>query len=222
MSRASKNRRPPRSKQRPAPPRRSMTPLIVGGLGVVVVVAALVTIVITSTGPAGPDEPAAQPVTVAGEHLPELIDPSADPAMGQPLPRFSGVGLDGQPLEIGPGDGPMAIVVLAHWCPHCQAELPVLSDYIADGAMPAGVSVVGLSTAIDPVRPNYPPSAWFEREGWMQPTLIDDATNGALRALGITTFPGFVFVAADGTVAQRMTGEIGADGFAQILESLAP
>jgi hypothetical protein len=88
--------------------------------------------------------------------------------------------------------------------------------------MPAGVSIVGISTAIDPVRPNYPPSAWFDREGWTQPTLTDDANSTALRALGVNSFPGFVFVAADGTVAQRITGDIGVEQLTQILESLTP
>lgn len=222
MSRASKNRRPPRPKPRPAAPRRSLTPYIVGVLGGVVVVAAIAAFAIAGSGTSGPSEPATQPVTVPGDHLPALTDPSADPAVGLQLPQISGGGLDGQPLEIGPDDGPMAIVVLAHWCPHCRAELPALADYIARGGVPDGVSIVGVSSAIDPVRPNYPPSAWFAREGWMQPTLIDDADNTALRALGVNSFPGFVFVGADGTVTQRLTGEIGVDQFAQFLASLAP
>jgi thiol-disulfide isomerase/thioredoxin len=159
---------------------------------------------------------------VTGQQLPALTDPATDAAVGQPIPELSGVGLDGQPLRIGPGDGPTAIVVLAHWCPHCQAELPALVDYLAQGSMPAGVSIVGISTAIDPVRPNYPPSAWFDREGWTQPTLTDDANSTALRALGVNSFPGFVFVAADGTVAQRITGDIGVEQLTQILESLTP
>jgi cytochrome c biogenesis protein CcmG, thiol:disulfide interchange protein DsbE len=222
MSRASKNRRPPRSKQRPAPPRRSMTPFVLGGVAAVVVVAAIAAVVIAGSSPSGPSEPASQPVAVSGDHLPALTDPSADPAAGLQLPRISGQGVDGQALEIGPDDGPMAIVILAHWCPHCQAELPALAEYIAQGAVPNGVRVVGLSTAIDPVRPNYPPSAWFEREGWTQPTLVDDADNTALNALGVNNFPGFVFVDADGRVTQRLTGEIGVEQFAQILASLAP
>ena len=222
MTRASKNRRAPRSRRQPPPPRRSMTRFIIGALAALVVMAAAAAAVIAGSGPSGPPEPAAQPVVVEGEHLPVLTDPAADEAVGRPLPRLSGVGLNGRQLEIGPDDGPMAIVVLAHWCPHCQAELAALADYIAQGGVPDGVSIVGVSTAIDPVRPNYPPSAWFEREGWTQPTLIDDATNNALAALGVNSFPGFVFVAADGTVTQRLTGEIGVDQFAQILTSLAP
>lgn len=219
MSRADRPRRAPRRSQ--PIQRRSRTPLIIGGLIAVVAVAALVAVVIGGGAPSGASEPAAQ-VAVSGEPLAALSDPAADPAVGRPVPTLSGTGLDGQPISIGPDDGPMAIVVMAHWCPHCQAELPVIVQLIEQGDVPEGVSIVGLSTAIDAVRPNYPPSAWLDREGWAQPTLIDDANSRALAALGLNTFPGFVFVDAQGVVVQRLTGEIGADQFGEILRSLAP
>ena len=92
--------------------------------------------------------------------------------------------------------------------PHCQRELPMLVDMIDSGEVPEGLSVVGLSTAIDELRGNYPPSAWFEREGWQQPTLIDDANSDGLHALGLPSFPGFVFVDAQGQVTQRLRGEV--------------
>jgi cytochrome c biogenesis protein CcmG, thiol:disulfide interchange protein DsbE len=187
----------------------------------VTVVAAIVAIVMAGSGQGGIAEPAAQ-VSVVGPLLPELTDPVADSAVGQALPTLSGVDLNGQPISIGPDDGPMAIVVLAHWCAHCQAELPEIVRFIEQGRVPAGVSVVGLSTAIDPVRPNYPPSAWFEREAWRQPTLIDDAESLALGALGLRSFPGFVFVDGEGRVALRLTGEIGAQQFGNALDSLRP
>ncbi len=167
----------------------------------------------------GVPEPAAR-VTITGNALPAFSDPAADPAIGQTIPTLVGVGLDGESITIGPGDGPVAIVVLAHWCPHCQAELPGIARLIEQGGVPEGVQVVGLSTAIDPVRPNYPPSTWFEREGWAQPTLIDDANSTALDALGLSTFPGFVFVDGDGAVALRLTGEMGAERFGELLRSL--
>ena len=56
----------------------------------------------------------------------------------------------------------------------------------------------------------------------MQPTLIDDADSTALNALGINSFPGFVFVAADGTVAERLTGEIGLERLGQAIATVAP
>ncbi|MGZ8481697.1 MAG: TlpA family protein disulfide reductase [Candidatus Limnocylindria bacterium] len=220
MSRADRSRRTPRRTQPTR--RRSLTPFVLVGVGAVVVIAAVAAVVIAGgLAPAGIAEPAARPVTITGESLPALTDSAVDPAVGQQLPALAGTGLDGQPLQFGPGDGPMAIVVLAHWCPHCQAELPGLVDLIAQGGVPEGVSVVGVSTGIDAVRPNYPPSAWFEREGWAQPTLIDDASSRALQALGLNAFPGFVFVDAQGAVALRLTGEIGTARFGEILASLA-
>lgn len=216
MTRADRSRRMPRRSQPIR--RRSVTPLVIGGIAAVVVVAAVAAAVIAGGASPGVAEPAAR-VTISGTPLPPLSDPAADPALGQPVPTIAGVGLDGQPIAIGPDDGPMAIVALAHWCPTCQAELPGIVQLIEAGGVPDGVSVIGLSTGIDAVRPNYPPSAWLERERWRQPTLIDDADSRALEALGLSAFPGIVFVDGDGMVVQRL---IGADRFGEILASIAP
>jgi thiol:disulfide interchange protein len=62
----------------------------------------------------------------------------------------------------------------------------------------------------------------LEREGWTGRTMVDDANSGALRALGISAFPGFVFVDADGRVVQRTTGQLSAATFDQAVRSLAP
>ena len=217
MSKASRSRGAPR-RSRPAA-RRSNTPFILVGAAAVVVSAALAAIALS--GPGEIAEPAAQ-VSIAGQPLPEYPGSAADPAVGQPMPTLSGVGLDGRQISIGPDDGPMAVVVLAHWCTHCQAELPRIVQFIQQGGVPGGVAVVGLSTGIDAVRPNYPPSAWFDREAWQQPTLIDDAGSRALGALGMSSFPGFVFVDGQGRVALRLTGEIGPEAFGAALASLAP
>ena len=37
------------------------------------------------------------------------------------LPGLAGIGLDGEPMEIGPADGARMVVVLAHWCPALPA-----------------------------------------------------------------------------------------------------
>lgn len=194
--------------------------ILIGGLVVVVALAAVVTFLLTSS-PGGPAEPAEQPLTITGQPLPDLPESGVDPAVGSALPTLGGTGIDGQPMDIGPTGGAQMIVVLAHWCPHCQAELPLLVDMINAAQVPEGVSVVGLATAIDELRPNYPPSAWFEREGWQQPTLIDDANSDGLHALGLSVFPGFVFVDAQGRVTQRMTGEVPVPALIQAMEAAA-
>lgn len=198
------------------------TPLIIGAVVLaVIVVAAIVAVALTSTGSSGGlAEPARQPIAVSGDALPALSDPANDPAVGQPLPTLTGTNLEGEPMTIDGADGPMAIVVLAHWCPHCQAEVPVLVDYLERAGMPEGVQLVALSTSIDPARPNYPPSTWLDREGWTVPTMIDDSASRGLAALGLNSFPGFVFVDADGRVVQRFTGEMDASAFDSIVKSL--
>jgi len=207
----------------PVPSGRGQTPLLVGiGVLGLVIVAAIVAIALGGNTSGGLAEPARAGVGVSGTALPALTDPAADTAVGQGLPSLTGTDLSGEPISIGPGDGPVAIVLLAHWCSHCQAEVPVIVDYLASTGMPEGVRLVALSTSIDAARPNYPPSSWLEREGWTVPTLVDDASSRGLAALGMSSFPGFVFVDGDGRVVQRYTGEMPAEAFDQVVRALAP
>ena len=222
-TKANRTRRAPR-RSTPTQTGSSRTPLlIIAAIVAVVIVAAIVAVVMSaSAGGGGVAEPATSPIGVSGSALPELTDPAADPAVGEPIPTLTGTDLSGDPITIGPDDGPTAIVILAHWCPHCQAEVPLLVDYLESTGMPEGVELVAVSTAISSAQPNYPPSTWLEGEGWTAPTMIDDASNTALTALGIGNFPGFVFVDAEGRVIGRVTGELPIATFDEIVNSLAP
>jgi hypothetical protein len=196
--------------------------LIVGGVVLVAAVAAVIAIWLGSTTPTVA-EPATEPVVVSGTPLPQWNPDVSDTAIGMTLPGLSGTGMDGAPLSIGPEDGvAKGIVILAHQCPHCQAELPQLVAWLADNPPPAGVEVVGLSTLINPAGSNYPSIAWLEREGWTAPTLIDDATSTGAATYGSMFTPGFIFVTADGIVASRVTGEIDPAQFGAMLEAIAP
>jgi thiol-disulfide isomerase/thioredoxin len=222
-TKAARTRGMPRRSEPVAAP-RSRTPLFIGVAVVAfVAVAAIIAIALSgTTGTGGFSEPARVATAVSGEALPALTDSGADAAVGRAIPGLTGIDLSGEPISIGPSDGPMAIVLLAHWCGFCQAEVPILIDYLASTGMPEGVELVTISTSIDPARPNYPPSTWLEREGWTAPTMVDDATSGALRALGMSSFPGFIFVDADGRVVQRTSGQLPAEAFDQAVRSLAP
>jgi thiol-disulfide isomerase/thioredoxin len=220
-TRASRSRGMPRRTAPIAAPSR--VPLLLGaGVVALILIAAVVAFALSGTASTGLPEPARAATAVTGTALPTFSDPASDPAIGQAIPAITGMDLAGTAISIAPDDGPMAVVLLAHWCSHCQAEVPVLVDYLASTGMPEGVRLVALSTSIDAARPNYPPSAWLEREGWTAPTMVDDATSSGLAALGMTSFPGFVFVDADGTVVQRYTGEMPIETFDQVVRSLAP
>ena len=221
-TRANKSRGMPH-RTAPLSPPASRTPLLFGG-GVLLVVAmaGILAIALSGTSTGGLAEPARSIIGISGDALPAFADPAADPAVGQTVPELTGTDLDGEPITIGPADGPMAVVVLAHWCEHCQAEVPVLVDYLASTGMPDGVRLVGLSTSIDAARPNYPPSSWLQQEAWTMPTMVDDGTSRALAGLGMTSFPGFIFVDGEGRVVQRHSGRLSADAFDQAVRTLAP
>ncbi len=223
-TRADRSRGMPRRTVPATGPRANRTPLLLvgGGILLLVIVAAIAALLLTAGGGGGLSEPARTPIAVSGNPL-AAYDPKAqDAAIGQPIPTLTGTDLTGQPMTISPEEGPMAIVVLAHWCHVCQAEVPALVDWMAANQVPEGVKVVALTTSITPTAQNYPPSTWLDREGWTAPTMVDDGNSRALDALGINAFPGFVFVDADGRVVQRATGQMPAEAFGQMLEAIAP
>jgi len=167
----------------------------------------------------GPGEEQQGTVTVTGEALPTLgADP--DPAIGLAAPELTGQSFDGTPVSIAPGSGPMAIWFVAHWCPHCQAEVPRIVALAEQSRLPDGVDISAVSTAVDETAPNYPPSAWLDREAWPFPVMADDTDGTAAAAYGLQGFPFLVLVDADGNVMLRTSGELGDDGIVAALESL--
>jgi thiol-disulfide isomerase/thioredoxin len=211
----------PAARRRPAPAPPKRPPWLWITLGVVVALAAVVAIVASGgsnapTGTAGIEETRA--VEVTGTSLAPLGS-GPDPAVGQLAPVARGASFDGTPVTIG-GDGtPRVIAFVAHWCPHCQREVPLLSAYLGDDPMPEGVDLVTVATSTGADRPNYPPSAWLAREEWPGPVLADSADGTTAQAFGLTAFPYFVAVNAAGDVMARTSGEISTAQFAQLVSS---
>lgn len=167
-------------------------------------------------------QPATQPVQVAGATLPPFPEGSAaDPAVGMPFPKITSIDFTGQPAVIDPTDGhPKLVIALNHACPHCQAEVPTLVTWLQENPLPANVELIAIATAINPNGPNYPPSAWLQREHWPGQALVDDAQNTAYGAIGLNIFPSWVLVASDGTVIERLQGEVLPDAFADLVAKL--
>lgn len=155
-----------------------------------------------STGPAAEITDA----SVSGDALPAFTT-GEDPAVGSVAPEISGEAIDGGSIEITPGDGtPKAIAFLAHWCPHCQREVPTVTQWVDDGQLPEGVDLVAVATGNDRNRPNYPPDDWLTREAWPGQTIVD-GDNAAAQAYGLSNYPYWVLVDGEGTVVQRWSGE---------------
>lgn len=183
-------------------------------IGLAVVVAVLISLSVSS--------PATAPatVTIEGVGLSTFQgDPQSDVAVGTRAPVVVGTDFDGGEVTIG--DGPAALVFLAHWCSHCQAEVPEVVAWLQSGGLTDGVALVGIATAEDPLRANHPPDAWLERENWPAPILVDDAQSSAAAAYGVSGFPYWVFIDADGNVAARVSGRLDTGTLNTVVSALA-
>lgn len=187
------------------PPARSGR-LVAAAIGAVVALTALIAVVSTREADAPSTVSQSQPVTITGSPLPSFTD-GTDAAIGQVAPTIEGKSFDGDTVSIVPGRSTL-IVFLAHWCPHCQREIPLLAKWVADQQVPEGLDVIGVSTAVSADRPNYPPSTWLDREGVTFPVLADDAESAAGEAMGLASFPYFVLLDGTGAVRLRLSGEI--------------
>jgi len=153
----------------------------------------------------------AWPVTLEGALLPPLGD-GDDPAVGTSAPTMSGFAFDGTPVTVDPSKGPVMLVFLAHWCPHCNREIPQLNAWRDVGDMPDDLQVVGVITAVDPNAENYPPSEWIPATEWTWPVIADSPEMDAASGFGVSGFPFAVIIDTDGTVLARWSGEVGQDG----------
>lgn len=240
--------KPPSVPPRPsgsAPGGKSNTGLIIGIVVVlVIIVAAVVAIVLTQdsgddetaevevqegAGPSNHQEPidpaAATQETAAvqidGSPLPELADPNNDPAVGMQAPSLVGESFDGSVVEIVPDGQLKAVAFLAHWCPHCQKEVPEAVELIEKGNWPSNVAFYAVATGTDEGQPNYPPSEWMASEGLPARVMVDDENDSAAQAYGLPGFPYWVFLDGDNKVVARVSGEIGQEGLQQYLDELS-
>ena len=203
-------------------PRRSISGWMIVAIGAAVVaLAAIVAIVSTSDKPASvPGLSQTQAVQVTGTALPEFGSDTPDPAIGTAAPTLVGSGFDGSPIGVKPGR-PTLVIFVAHWCPHCQREVPLLTQWQKSGGVPNGVDVIGVATATNTSRPNYPPSQWLANEHFPFPVMADSDTFAAASAYGLSGYPYFVLLDANGKVVQRASGEIDPTTLTPLLNSVA-
>lgn len=161
------------------------------------------------------------PVSVTGQPLPTFAGAgSADAAVGTQVPTLSGTGMDGNPIAIEDDGKAKVLLFAAHWCPHCQKEIPLLAPDLRANPLPANTEMYTVSTSVNASAPNYPPSEWFENEEWPTPVIEDDENNTAAEAFGLDGFPYFVFVNADSTVSARASGELTIEQFRAYVNAL--
>jgi len=141
-------------------------------------------------------------------------------ATGQTAPTSIGRDFDGNEVRIENDGRAKAIVFLAHWCPHCQSEVPAVQAWLNSGGGVEGVDMYSVATAISSTRDNFPSSEWLDREGWTVPVILDDQEASVYSAHGSGGFPFWVFVNSDGTVAVRVAGSTPVVDLEQIMLGL--
>lgn len=160
------------------------------------------------------------PIDVQGAPLATYGDPADADVVGTASPVVTGQSFDGTEIVLGaPTDNPTLVVFLAHWCPHCNDEVPELIALEEEGRIPDGLDVVGVSTAVASDRDNYPPSEWIDEKGWPWPTMADDEIQTAIAAFGGSAFPFAVVLDTDGTVLARRAGQATGDETVAFLEA---
>lgn len=165
--------------------------------------------------------PEVDEVTLVGDPLPGLVPGEDDLAVGTLAPVITATSLaSGSSITLGPGRA-RVIGFFAHWCPHCQDELPEITEWLAATQLPPNTEFIAVSTAVDEGNGNYPPSAWFNEVGFRSPVVVDDASATLLDGMGFRGFPAFVAIDASGVVVARAGGNIGTEGIAALFDNFA-
>lgn len=199
-----------------------IVPIVIGAIAVLALVAIFLSM---SSSDSKDNEGGAMEygtVVVEGVDLVPLPDDGPDPAKGKLAPTIEGTNFSGEPTVIAPGPA-RAIVFLAHWCPHCNAEAPRLVDFLENEGIPDGTALTIVTTSSKKDAPNWPPSKWVKKVGLgAVETLVDDKSGSAAMAMGVNSFPFVVLLDADGNVIDRDSGEqpeeYFAEAFALLLE----
>ena len=160
-------------------------------------------------------------VTILGDPIP------IDPEIGYLAPSFiAQLNTGSEPVTIDPTDGTVRLIgFFAHWCPHCQREVPRVSKWLEENGVPPEIEILAVSTAVREGTPNYPPSEWFTKERWPTDIFVDNQDNDLAAAYGLAGFPYWVLIDATGRIVHRSSGELTEEQFGYLVElaiSLAP
>ena len=201
----------------------SITPrTLIAALAVVVAAAAAIAIGSSGGGSTAPQDTSVfpggvapaqfQPVKMSGTKLAPLPekDTDADPAVGAVAPVLNGYTFAGRPTNVSPETDGIAtmLVYLAHWCPHCNREVPRLMEWYDSGKVPSKIRIVGITTASSNSQANWPPSQWMEGFKWPWEVIADTDAKDAADAYGVTGYPFIVFIDSSGKVVKRTSGEV--------------
>ncbi len=153
----------------------------------------------------GNDEASAAAIEIEGDQLEQFSRGGQDPAVGVVAPTLRGKNFDGDELTIEADGKKKAVYFLAHWCGHCQQEVPMVQELLDDGELPDDLEIYSVSTLERPGTA-VAPQEWLEGENWTPPVLLDDSDSSAFEAYGATGTPFVVYLDGDNKVIKRSSG----------------
>lgn len=184
------------------------------GVVAIVIVGFLVVALLATSGGDGSDGESTATVEIVGAALSSMpanltiSDATNDPAAGSAAPTLTGTSFNGDEVVIEADGRPKVVYFIAHWCPHCQDEIPVIQELLDEGVAPDGLDIYAVSTGVDASRGNYPPGVWLDREGFEPIVIRDDESHSAFNAFGGSAFPYVVYLDADNNVVARSAGSL--------------
>jgi thiol-disulfide isomerase/thioredoxin len=203
-----------------APQKRRFPIALIVGIALAVGLIAVIVVTMGTGGNDGSPLEVGTP-TVTGEALAAFSPGTDDPAVGRPIPEVAGADFDGTPVNITRDGRAKVILFVAHWCSVCQQEVPLIAGWLPGADLPADVDLYSVSTGVNRNQANYPPSEWLAGEGWTLPVLMDDEARSVAQAFGLGAYPYWVFVDADGNVAERGQGGMTTDDLQAKLAGLS-
>ncbi len=166
----------------------------------------------TTEAPSTFDGQQSDAVSVQGDPLPGtdqpgIIDDAAvDPALGSTAPTLSGTNFNGQAVTIAPDGRAKVVYFLAHWCPHCRAEVELIEQLVADGELPPEVDLYAVSIAVRSDADNFPPSEWLDN--FPGTVMRDSAENEGAVASGVSGIPYALYLDGDHVLLSRSVGSL--------------
>jgi peroxiredoxin len=137
----------------------------------------------------------------------------AGPSVGQPAPDFTLPDTYSKTYSLSQFKGQVVMLeFMAPWCPHCQADAPMMNDvynkYKDKGVQVLGVSATNWDRNYETNGPNATPTpismgdlVWFRDQFQVAYPLLFDPSLQAANNYGIQGYPTVVIVGKDGNIA---------------------
>ncbi len=176
-------------------------PAVIVGIVVVAVVVVLVTSGDDTKGKASSKDKETSSAAENPGKPQELVGKDAPPLSGKDVTGSGDVNLADMAGK------PTLVVFWAHWCPHCQKELPIIQKLSKD--MKGQVNFLTVSTSAQPGQGGEQystPEKFIKTVGITMPTIMDTSGKDA-RAYALEGFPQLYFLDSSLTVKNQMSGE---------------